>query len=495
MDNFISVPPNDDLNHSPLNHNNSLSMDNTEETPHQILLIKANSKEEKINNLLSELPLKKYASLPSEEKDHSNSSELFKIRWIINNLLEMKFNINICYHIIENMAISDRDPIIILNEILDKYDKYVRDMKLNEDKNTNFNFRSIYEATRSVAQKLSHKANVEIRKEEIKQEEDIFVIEMKSVENQENLDLCEICYENKPNDFFYELQTCNHKFCKDCLAKYLLQKINSSNVLKILCPSECGKEISEEEMKKIFSADINTFNKYIKYKKLLILNTDPNLRWCIRPGCNSFVKGKGNEKKVTCEKCRQEMCFKCRLAWHDNISCVKALDNEFKAYSKNTLVKPCPNCSSRIEKNDGCNHIHCTRCNYDFCWLCRGKYNQYHYKWFNILGCPNMQFRYQFGRKETCLRYLRFFATILYILMVIPLSIIFFLSMLIIIPISTPGYLYFVYCNPKKKVNKILGILVFGLIGLILFPIILILEVCPGSCILYKEYKKRKANN
>ncbi|PIO59390.1 IBR domain protein [Teladorsagia circumcincta] len=32
--------------------------------------------------------------------------------------------------------------------------------------------------------------------------------------------------------------------------------------------------------------------------------------------------------------------------------------------------KPCPRCRVRIEKNDGCNKMQCTKCDAMFCWLC-----------------------------------------------------------------------------------------------------------------------------
>ena len=32
--------------------------------------------------------------------------------------------------------------------------------------------------------------------------------------------------------------------------------------------------------------------------------------------------------------------------------------------------KSCPNCKANIQKIEGCNHMICTKCQVDFCWLC-----------------------------------------------------------------------------------------------------------------------------
>ena len=35
-------------------------------------------------------------------------------------------------------------------------------------------------------------------------------------------------------------------------------------------------------------------------------------------------------------------------------------------------TKKCPMCNSRIEKNQGCNHMNCKICKHEFCWICMG---------------------------------------------------------------------------------------------------------------------------
>ena len=40
-------------------------------------------------------------------------------------------------------------------------------------------------------------------------------------------------------------------------------------------------------------------------------------------------------------------------------------------------TKQCPNpagCGAHIEKISGCSHMRCRACRFEWCWVCRGKY-------------------------------------------------------------------------------------------------------------------------
>ena len=45
----------------------------------------------------------------------------------------------------------------------------------------------------------------------------------------------------------------------------------------------------------------------------------------------------------------------------------------------NNFIKKCRKCKIITEKNKGCNHITCTKCGFQWCWLCNEKYDLTHF--------------------------------------------------------------------------------------------------------------------
>lgn len=79
---------------------------------------------------------------------------------------------------------------------------------------------------------------------------------------------------------------------------------------------------------------------------------------------------------VVCRNCNEPFCFKCGFD-HAPASCTNmkkfvalnaAESKDAQWLSKNS--KECPQCSTYIQKDGGCNWVRCSKCKYEFCWLC-----------------------------------------------------------------------------------------------------------------------------
>ena len=111
----------------------------------------------------------------------------------------------------------------------------------------------------------------------------------------------------------------------------------------------------------------NEFSLYQKFKKINLLNRDPNTKWCPSLNCEKFVKLTESNKKndyLICD-CGLKICIKCGREWHGkrfyifNISCEEFINKEYEAWAQGKPVQSCPNCQTRVEKEEGCNHITC----------------------------------------------------------------------------------------------------------------------------------------
>ena len=141
---------------------------------------------------------------------------------------------------------------------------------------------------------------------------------------------------------------------------------------------ECVDEISEDFIIKHISENQNLIEKYKKFKKRAEIIKDKNKQICPKPDCDSYLQKSNETKYVTCEN-GHTYCFECLNPPHENKSCGLNLENEFIRWTKDKRVKRCPRCKMYTEKNEGCNHMTCTNCKYQWCWICEGKYIYGHY--------------------------------------------------------------------------------------------------------------------
>ena len=204
-------------------------------------------------------------------------------------------------------------------------------------------------------------------------------------------DYCLICEEKlTEQEKIDNLTKCFHMFCDDCYFNFIKEKINSNYIEGIKCPyKDCDTKLYGNFIEKILFREIPLLDKYKKLQEKRQLMLNPNIQLCPFPDCDSYALKKGKNNYVSCIKYKHKFCFNCLKDWHGNKKCDTSIDKSFKKWRDSFKVKRCPKCKYFIEKDEGCNHITCYNCKYEFCWLCLGKYSSNHY---DLGRCSGLQY-------------------------------------------------------------------------------------------------------
>ena len=198
---------------------------------------------------------------------------------------------------------------------------------------------------------------------------------------------CLICLENFNVNEGNRLP-CGHFCCENCLFNYLKTEIQSAKVAKLQCfVRDCDYVLTEGFILGKLKGDKSLIEKYKVFKQRANIFLDKDKKFCPEPDCNSYLQ-KGKDKYVQCEN-GHKYCYVCLKKWHGKEKCDEELDKDFQIWKKNKIVKQCPRCKIYTEKNEGCNHMTCTECKYQWCWLCEGEYNEGH---FSRGTCNGLQF-------------------------------------------------------------------------------------------------------
>lgn len=115
----------------------------------------------------------------------------------------------------------------------------------------------------------------------------------------------------------------------------------------------------------------NSYIKYLKFRRAQQVQVDPNLFYCTTPNCEEVLHvNEAVKNLVTCNSCKKKTCSKCKMPNHGKTSCEKNPENQLKKWAGSVKIHSCPNCNTKIEKNEGCPHMNCLVCNYSWCWTC-----------------------------------------------------------------------------------------------------------------------------
>lgn len=216
-------------------------------------------------------------------------------------------------------------------------------------------------------------------------------------DRKENFD-CLICCETYPRTEVYSL-TCNHEYCVRCYYQYIDSNVYKGDLITCIDTS-CSNTIPHRDLDEI-NWIIENKSDSIKTSDLLMNNrlliasaknyieTKWNYQWCPGLDCNDFIElidgdleegeKPKNIDKVPIVKCpsHHQFCFNCKFenhlpcpCWIVKIWIKKCEDDSETANWIDANTHSCPNCQSSIEKNGGCNHMTCSKCHHQFCWIC-----------------------------------------------------------------------------------------------------------------------------
>ena len=193
--------------------------------------------------------------------------------------------------------------------------------------------------------------------------------------------ICEICDEAFISNKYNTIINCKHSFCNDCWYDFLSLNINENKLGLIKCLKYgCKEKLSDKFIINLLKSNKKLIKKYKKYKLELEIINNPNKKFCPFPNCNSYLELKDiHIKDVKCGN-NHEFCFLCLQKPHGKIKCNENIDSTMINFAQNHFIKKCPNCKIITEKNGGCNHIICSKCNYQWCWLCNEEYSTFHFK-------------------------------------------------------------------------------------------------------------------
>lgn len=196
--------------------------------------------------------------------------------------------------------------------------------------------------------------------------------------------VCAICYDDMVEGEKMAMP-CGHEFCMDCWHDFCVNAIiqEGPSSVYVTCPeATCTEVITEVEMEKAAPEYLEKFQTF-QLKNFVQSNT--LTRWCPGVGCEriacadnaSAMEQAGNI--ANCDACTTSFCVVCGEEPHAPTGCKDLARWNEKCRNESETAnwilantKSCPKCASRIEKNQGCNHMTCQRCKHDFCWICLG---------------------------------------------------------------------------------------------------------------------------
>uniref|UniRef100_A0A3Q3JFI7 Cullin 7 n=1 Tax=Monopterus albus TaxID=43700 RepID=A0A3Q3JFI7_MONAL len=192
--------------------------------------------------------------------------------------------------------------------------------------------------------------------------------------------------------------SCMHYCCRSCWQDYLTVRIEQNLIMNCHCPiTDCPAQPTSQFFLNILT-DKDTIGKYESALLRGYVECCSNLTWCTNPqGCDQILCKENMGSIGTCSKCCWSSCFSCNFPeahypascshmsqWMDDGGYYEGMSMEAQSKHLAKLIsKRCPSCQAQIEKNEGCLHMTCAKCNHGFCWRCLKPWKPTHKDYYN----------------------------------------------------------------------------------------------------------------
>ncbi|KAF5532845.1 hypothetical protein FMEXI_12166 [Fusarium mexicanum] len=194
---------------------------------------------------------------------------------------------------------------------------------------------------------------------------------------------CPVCFEEAEESL--EI-SCGHIYCSPCFFNMCQAEASTSGDFSISCvgnSGNCRKILQISEIQTLLLSE--TFENILEASFALFIKRHPaEFRYCPTPDCDQVYRVSSPGKvscMFTCAGCFTPICTSCHVS-HPGISCSKNkgsssddIEELIKA-KKDLGVKDCPKCTTAIQKAEGCNHMTCTVCQTQICWVCMATFAQ-----------------------------------------------------------------------------------------------------------------------
>lgn len=194
--------------------------------------------------------------------------------------------------------------------------------------------------------------------------------------------------------------TDGHTTCLPCFEQYCISRLRERRYVyeerfgyTLPCPIGCpGSYIAEPHHFRILPDQL--FAQYQRFAtEECVLKSGGVL--CPQPDCGAGILADVDCTRIKCYACQFVFCRNCLQGYHKgdcespdvlattsssySVDATKAAHARWDEATKLTIktkTKPCPKCRTPTERTGGCMHMVCTRCDFEWCWVCQNDWTR-----------------------------------------------------------------------------------------------------------------------